>query len=165
MSNRCGECQNCLDLERVRKRVLACCNPPFSHAADSLSIGCDRPDKPQTGVVLVWNTELERLPCLNMDCGLAIPIKIGDRVKSESILQDGLMTGTVTSILNGSWVYVAWDHVRDGDVELARKEWALHLERCVEKEDRTLELCPYPEDKCKSCSAREKCLEEGEIDE
>jgi hypothetical protein len=46
---RCGACQNCLDLARVRSRVLACCNPPFSHADD--------------GVVSLWNTELARLSC------------------------------------------------------------------------------------------------------
>ena len=47
---RCGVCKNCQDLERVRRRVLACANPPFSHADD--------------GVVQVWNTELERLACV-----------------------------------------------------------------------------------------------------
>ena len=30
-------------------RVLACCNPPFSHADD--------------GVVTLWTRELARLPC------------------------------------------------------------------------------------------------------
>ena len=49
MLKRCGQCQNCLELEQVRKRVLACCNPPFSHADDD--------------VVKVWNNALERLPC------------------------------------------------------------------------------------------------------
>ena len=48
-TGRCGKCQNCRDLARVRSRVLACCNPPFSHADD--------------GVVNLWNTELARLPC------------------------------------------------------------------------------------------------------
>ena len=47
--SRCGKCDNCKKLERVRLRVLACCNPPFSHADDD--------------VVEVWNTELKRLPC------------------------------------------------------------------------------------------------------
>ncbi len=47
---RCGKCKNCVDLERIKRRVLACCNPPFSHADD--------------GVVNLWNTELARLPCL-----------------------------------------------------------------------------------------------------
>jgi hypothetical protein len=46
---RCGKCKNCLELKRVQQRVLACCNPPFSHADD--------------GVVNLWNTELARLPC------------------------------------------------------------------------------------------------------
>lgn len=50
---RCGKCQNCLDLERVKQRVLACCNPPFSHADQD--------------VVDVWNAELERLPCLALN--------------------------------------------------------------------------------------------------
>lgn len=48
-TGRCGKCQNCLALERVKQRVLACCNPPFSHA--------------DNGVVELWNKELERLPC------------------------------------------------------------------------------------------------------
>lgn len=47
---RCGKCENCQKLERVRRRVLACCNPPFSHA--------------DQGVVDVWNDQLARLPCL-----------------------------------------------------------------------------------------------------
>jgi len=46
---RCGKCKNCIDLERIKRWVLACCNPPFSHADD--------------GVVSLWNAELARLPC------------------------------------------------------------------------------------------------------
>ena len=53
--DRCGKCKNCLDLERVRKRVLACCNPPFSHADQD--------------VADVWNSELERLKCLRPSGG------------------------------------------------------------------------------------------------
>ena len=48
---RCGKCENCLKLERVRQRVLACANPPFSHADD--------------GVVAVWNDALREYQCLN----------------------------------------------------------------------------------------------------
>lgn len=48
---RCGKCKNCKELGEIQVRVMACCNPPFSHA--------------DSGVVKVWNTELERLPCLN----------------------------------------------------------------------------------------------------
>lgn len=48
---RCGTCKNCLDLERVRARVLACVNPPFTHADNS--------------IVELWNRELSRLHCLN----------------------------------------------------------------------------------------------------
>lgn len=54
---RCGKCRNCLELEQVKSRVLACCAPvkkgiypPVDHADD--------------GVVQVWNAELRRLPCL-----------------------------------------------------------------------------------------------------
>jgi len=47
---RCGMCANCIELNRVRVRVLACCNPPFSHADQD--------------VVDLWNTELARLPCI-----------------------------------------------------------------------------------------------------
>lgn len=50
---RCGICKNCVDLGRVRRRCLAACNPPFSHADDS--------------VVELWNTELARLPCLGKE--------------------------------------------------------------------------------------------------
>lgn len=45
----CGKCDNCLALDKVRQRVLACCNPPFSHADDD--------------VVDVWNDSLKRYPC------------------------------------------------------------------------------------------------------
>jgi hypothetical protein len=48
-SQRCGTCDNCLALEKIRQLVLACCNPPFSHA--------------DQGVVDLWNRELDRLPC------------------------------------------------------------------------------------------------------
>ena len=46
---RCGACSNCKKLAKVQKSVLACCNPPFSHADQD--------------VVDVWNAELARLPC------------------------------------------------------------------------------------------------------
>lgn len=49
-AERCGECENCKRLEQVKQRVLACIDPPFSHADD--------------GVVAVWNDELIRLPCI-----------------------------------------------------------------------------------------------------
>ncbi len=54
---RCGKCKNCLDLERIRRRVLACVNPPFSHATRVGSIY-------DYGLVNLWNTELQRLPCI-----------------------------------------------------------------------------------------------------
>lgn len=46
---RCGECGNCKKLDKLKVRVLACCNPPFSHA--------------DQGVVEVWNELVERLKC------------------------------------------------------------------------------------------------------
>lgn len=52
--DRCGECENCKKLERVKRRVLACCNPPFSHADDD--------------VTELWNRELASLPCLWQIC-------------------------------------------------------------------------------------------------
>lgn len=58
---RCGKCKNCLALERIQRRVLACCNPPFSHAIRLGSRGDDY------GLVNLWNTELARLPCLEDD--------------------------------------------------------------------------------------------------
>jgi hypothetical protein len=51
--NRCGTCENCRKLERIQKRVLACCNPPFSHADQD--------------VVDLWNRELAEHPCLDED--------------------------------------------------------------------------------------------------
>lgn len=52
---RCGKCDNCKKLERVKRRVLACCNPPFTHADQD--------------VVDLWNKELARLPCLELTNG------------------------------------------------------------------------------------------------
>lgn len=48
---RCGACENCLKLEKIRERVLACCNPPFSHA--------------DQGVIDLWNAEVACRPCLS----------------------------------------------------------------------------------------------------
>jgi len=48
-SDRCGRCDNCKKLDRVKTRVMACANPPFSSADD--------------GVVAVWNDMLQLLPC------------------------------------------------------------------------------------------------------
>lgn len=50
---RCGECDNCQALEKTRQLVLACCNPPFSHADD--------------GVIQVWNDQLIHLKCTSED--------------------------------------------------------------------------------------------------
>lgn len=59
-NTRCGECPNCLELERVGRRVLAVANPPFSHADD--------------GAVELWNAELARLPCTRCPhCGSTSP--------------------------------------------------------------------------------------------
>lgn len=52
-TDRCGKCDNCRALERIKRRVLACCNPPFSHA--------------DQGTIDVWNTELSRLKCTGDD--------------------------------------------------------------------------------------------------
>ena len=49
---RCGKCENCVELEGIRRRVLACANPPFSHA--------------DQGVVDLWNAEVEKLQCLSV---------------------------------------------------------------------------------------------------
>lgn len=53
--DRCGKCKNCLELERVKARVLACVNPSFSHADDD--------------VVKLWNKELKRLSCTGIEYG------------------------------------------------------------------------------------------------
>jgi len=49
-TERCGECENCKKLEKVKASVLRAANPPFSHA--------------DQGTVDLWNAELSRLPCL-----------------------------------------------------------------------------------------------------
>lgn len=46
---RCGTCDNCTELERVKGTVLRATNPPFSHADQD--------------VVDLWNQEVARLPC------------------------------------------------------------------------------------------------------
>jgi len=56
MPKRCGRCKNCLDLDRVRRRVLACCHPIHGGMYPSLHHADD-------GVVALWNRELKRLPC------------------------------------------------------------------------------------------------------
>jgi len=48
-TKRCGKCPNCIELDKIQNRIIACVNPPFSNADD--------------GVVSVWNAELARLPC------------------------------------------------------------------------------------------------------
>lgn len=53
LKKRCGRCKNCLDLERIRRRVLACCNSPFGHA--------------DQGVVDVWNDAVRDYPCTAED--------------------------------------------------------------------------------------------------
>ena len=49
MKDRCGECLKCKNVERVRLRCLAACNPPFTHA--------------DSGVINVWNDALKTWPC------------------------------------------------------------------------------------------------------
>ena len=46
---RCGKCENCIKIEKLRKSVLANCNPPFAHADDD--------------VVQIWNDALLDWPC------------------------------------------------------------------------------------------------------
>lgn len=50
LKGRCGNCKNCKIIQKVQGGVLACCNPPFVHADDD--------------VVMVWNDQLKRFPCL-----------------------------------------------------------------------------------------------------
>lgn len=64
LPERCGMCPNCVDLERVRKRVLACVNPPFSSADND--------------IVALWNAELRRLPCLGNSGADDAGVKIGE---------------------------------------------------------------------------------------
>ena len=54
---RCGECKNCRDLEKIKSRVLACCNT--IRGRNQVSVPRD-----MDGVIQLWNTELHRLPCL-----------------------------------------------------------------------------------------------------
>jgi hypothetical protein len=57
-NERCGKCKNCVALEKVRRLVLAAVNPPFSSATG--------PGGSDYGVTDLWNSELERLPCLGV---------------------------------------------------------------------------------------------------
>ena len=61
--DRCGTCKNCIDLQRVKSRVLACCNSIRGQTpAGAVVWSHSRVDD---GVVALWNAELARLPCLN----------------------------------------------------------------------------------------------------
>lgn len=59
---RCGKCPNCLQLEKVKRRVLACVNPPFSRRSATWPHACA-----DDGVIELWNSELARLPCTAED--------------------------------------------------------------------------------------------------
>lgn len=51
--DRCGACENCCKLEKVRKSVLRAVNPPLT------SLGRNADD-----AILVWNRMVAELPCL-----------------------------------------------------------------------------------------------------
>jgi len=53
--NRCGKCDNCLKIDKIKVSILRCCNPPFTHADQD--------------IIDVWNDQLKEFPCL------AFPIK------------------------------------------------------------------------------------------
>lgn len=71
---RCGSCENCQELKRVQERVLACCNPPFSHAGQD--------------VADLWNAEVARLSCEGLmyytgtfkceECSAELVVKMSD---------------------------------------------------------------------------------------
>jgi hypothetical protein len=46
---RCGQCEACQHIERIKPTILRCANPPFSHATDDTA--------------RVWNQELFDHPC------------------------------------------------------------------------------------------------------
>jgi len=104
MADRCGLCSNCRELDRVRSRVLACCNSihagvyPSSHHADD-------------GVVRLWNHELERLPCL----GAQEKIYLTSFCNQGHRLSDGKPINHECHVLNPT----ALQAERGGDVELA----------------------------------------------
>jgi hypothetical protein len=52
---RCGNCDNCKELEKVKTSVLRCCGTPKNNG-NSLNHADD-------GVVMVWNQRLAELPC------------------------------------------------------------------------------------------------------
>jgi hypothetical protein len=56
--SRCGECDNCKKLERVKASVLKVVNPPCSKPSAYWPYACA-----DDGVIELWNTELARLPC------------------------------------------------------------------------------------------------------
>jgi hypothetical protein len=50
-NTRCGECNNCKKLDKVKGSILRRVNPPFSHANQD--------------VVDLWNDMVESYPCEN----------------------------------------------------------------------------------------------------
>ena len=59
---RCGKCENCKKLERVKEKVLACCGTP----SKSNTGGHPFPNHADDGVVAVWNKALIDYPCLEV---------------------------------------------------------------------------------------------------
>lgn len=101
MTDRCGECDNCKKVERVKRRVLACCNPPFSHA--------------DQGVVDVWNDALQDFPCEksgDVDYSKLGEFEVGQRVEAHpgcDCWMQGDKFGTVVRNTAGGAVYVRMD--------------------------------------------------------
>lgn len=68
---RCGQCNNCQRIERVKPTVLRCANPPFSHADDNVS--------------LVWNQTLFDNPCEKWTGEQKLAARAGLLTVSQSI--------------------------------------------------------------------------------
>jgi len=50
MDERCGKCENCLKVEKVKQHVLAIASHPTQHVDDD--------------IVKIWNDSLKDWPCL-----------------------------------------------------------------------------------------------------
>jgi len=118
---RCGKCKNCLDLDRVRSRVLACCNPPFSHVTRVGSRGDDY------GTVNLWNTELARLPCTNPP--KEEPSDDIQRMVGEELSR--LLDEIVAALDESQTKALIKDLTASMDLSLTRKVSRLSRERCV----------------------------------
>ena len=115
---RCDECENCLALEKVKESVLKVANPPFSHADQD--------------VVDLWNTELQRLPCLEKGIGILIHGIAGESihkaVKRAVEKKAAHQNTTVALYFNGTYAVVESEE-NESDVMKRWEEDRLRFQR------------------------------------